>query len=44
MTAKERLGKRARATNLFKISWSMRTLNNQKQMQTKRLSDVDLEE
>jgi len=44
MALKERLGKRAQTTNLFRNSTSIGTLNNQKQMQSKRFADIDLEE
>jgi len=44
MAPKERPGKRAQTTNLFRSSTSMRTLNNQKQIQNKRFADIDLEE
>ena len=44
ITPKERLGKRAPTTNLFRNSTSMGNLNNQKQMQNKRPAEIDLGE
>jgi len=44
MAPKERLGKIAQTTNVFRNSTAKGTLNNQKQMQYKRASNIDLEE
>ena len=45
MAPKERLGKKlAQTTNVFRNSTTMGTLNNQKQMQNKRVANIDLEE
>jgi len=41
---KERLGKLAQTTNVFRNSTAMGTLNNQTQMQNKRFANIDLEE
>ena len=44
MAPKERLGKIAQTTTVFRNSTAMGTLNNQKQMQNKRFANIDLEE
>jgi len=43
MAPKERLGKIAQTTNIFRNSTAMGTLNN-KTMQNKRFANIDLEE
>jgi len=44
MAPKERLGKIAQTTNVFGNSTAMGTLNNQKQIQSKRFASIDLKE
>jgi len=44
MAPKERLGKIAQTTNVFRNSRATGTLSNQKQIQNKRLVNIDLEE
>jgi len=44
MAPKQRLGKTAQTTNVFRNSKAMGTLSNQKQKLNKRLANIDLEE